>query len=302
MLNARPGRASASASALLQAQLYDPPGKARIRPQEAESDLALLETPGAPRASFVEFAPFFDSDGIGAYLSAGVGNNGTYTDEMSVTVLDGGFSLGLGQFHYQTTGFARNNDVTHDVVSLQARAEVTPWLDVFTELRLRNTDSGDRALEFDLDEANKTTAIDDRRHLARLGFHAGLGASQDLAGVFTYVDRNESLTQTDFFDPIGYSGQTNEITSDRKSWEAQLQHVGRFGPLTTVSGLSYAEADSDRRFNISLFFDDLVFPLPPDTLQRSQGVWRVRLRHLALRGCRAVLRQRGNARPEPQLL
>jgi hypothetical protein len=247
----------------MQAQIYDPPGKTAIRPQQAESDLALLETPGAARASFAEFAPFFDSDGMAADITATVGNNDTFGDEVSFTVLHGGFSLGIGQFHHETDGYARNNDVTHDIVSLQARAEVTPWLDLFGELRLRDTSSGDRWLKFDLDIQDPTTEIEDERWLARLGFHAELSANQDLAGVLSYVERDGFLSVTDYFTPDGSSGQITEQEENRESWEIQLQHVGRFGPLTTVSGVSYAESDLSRQTAVSLFFLPLVFPIDP---------------------------------------
>lgn len=132
-LGDHPGREIARTSAILQAQVYDPPGKTMIRPQRSESDLALLETQGAARATFAEFAPFFDSDGIRAYGSGFGGTQHTLGDEVSVSALYGGFSLGVGQFHYETDGYRSNDTVEHDVVSVQAKAQLLPWLDLFGE-------------------------------------------------------------------------------------------------------------------------------------------------------------------------
>lgn len=132
-LGDHPGREIARTSAILQAQVCDPPGKTLIRPQRSESDLALLETQGAARATFAEFAPFFYSDGIRAYGSGFGGTQHTLGDEVSVSALYGGFSLGVGQFHYETDGYRSNDTVEHDVVSVQAKAQLLPWHDLFGE-------------------------------------------------------------------------------------------------------------------------------------------------------------------------
>jgi len=251
VLGDRPGRELARTSAQLQGQVYDPPGKTLIRPQLSESDLALLQTPGAARATLHEFAPFFDSDGIRAEATIFGGTQETWGEELAATVLHQGFSLGVGQFHYATDGFNANNDVTHDIVSVQGKAQLAPSFGVFGEYRYRNTEQGDRMLEFDLSEFAADLLEQDERHLARVGFHSQIGARHDLAGVFTFVDQDNFGFLPG--DDIGFS--SFETFGDRKAYEGQLQHVGRFGALTTVSGLSYGHVDSDVRDDLVLNFD-----------------------------------------------
>jgi tetratricopeptide (TPR) repeat protein len=251
VLRDRPYRGSARSSALLQAQVYEPPSTTPIQPQLAESDLALLDTSGAARASFAEFSPFFDSDGVRVVASGSGGTQDSFGDEVSVTAKHKGVSVGVGQFHYQTEGFTTNNDVTHDVVSVQGKAQLNPWLGLFAEYRYRNTENGDRMLEFDLSEGTAGLVEKDERNLARLGFHAEFGAGHDVAGVFTYVGQDASahLPEDDF----GFA--SSETSGDREAYEGQVQHVGRFGNLTTVSGLSYGRVDTDLRIDSVLNYD-----------------------------------------------
>jgi len=256
VLGQRSGSGMARASSLLQAQAYDPPGKTPVQPQLSESDLGLLDTQGAARASFAEFSPFFDADGFRADATGLVGTQQTFSDELSFTALHRGVSIGIGQFHYETEGYRRNNKVNHDIVSLQARASVIPWLDLFGEFRHRDTEAGDRTLEFDLDDVTDPLSDADKRKVARLGFHAEIGGGQDVVGVYTYTDRDRTSDTVS----VPFDIDTN---SDQKGHDIQLQHTGSFGRLTTVSGLSYVTMDESggttfSLFGVPIFVEDLV--------------------------------------------
>ena len=229
----------ARASSAFRAQVYSPPSKAPIQPSLSESTLAIFEGPAATRPSFAELSPFYEADGVRVDVVGFGGTQSTLGDEASFTLLHRGFALGIGQFHYQTDGYAPNNDVNHDVVSLQAKGQVLPWLDLFGEFRHRTSDFGDRVLDFDLDDATTALRFEDERDLFRLGAHARIGANQDVALVGTYLETSDNRKDNlfgfiDFLRP----GDTDTI-------DLQAQHVGRFGPFTTVAGGSFIDYSGD---------------------------------------------------------
>lgn len=242
------GRDITRASANLAALVYDGPSDAPVAAAESEAGLALFDPPGAARASLTEFAPFFGGDGVRGVAQAGIGTQGTLTDQISVTALADRFSLGLGQFHYQTDGVRAGNDVRHDVVSLQAKAELTPWLDVFGEYRYRESQSGDRVLEFDRVADDPSLRAGDERNLGRLGFHATLGADHDIAALVTHARLDAEARRETF-------GFAQIDSLDRSGTELQAQHVGRFGAVEVISGLAYARIND--RSATQAFFGNL---------------------------------------------
>ena len=85
--------------------------------------------------------------------AAGVaGTDSTFGDEVAATGLLGRTSLSVGQFHFQTDGFRDNNDLQHNIYTLFGQSDLTPSVSLQAEYRYRKTDSGDRVLNFDLDE------------------------------------------------------------------------------------------------------------------------------------------------------
>lgn len=273
VLRGRENADTARASSAFRAQVFEPPSTAPIQPSLTESDLALLNGPGATRPSFAELSPFFESDGMRADLLGFGGTQSTFGDEASFTALHRGVAVGVGQFHYQTDGFRTNNDVRHDVVSVRLKGQATPWLDLFGEYRYRSTDGGDRTLEFDLRDVDESVEIRDERNLFRLGGHARIGADHDVAVVGTYIRTNdgrrsgEGTPAVPFLISAGHS----------ESFNLQAQHVGRFGPLSTVAGLSYDDFEGDAV--AILDFGGSGFALPPLAIEQNRvsaylyGTW-----------------------------
>ncbi|MEM1382831.1 MAG: FecR domain-containing protein, partial [Pseudomonadota bacterium] len=231
----REGVEVSRASTLLAAQVYGAPSKAPLDASLAESDLALFDVSGPARATFSELTPFFEGDGLAARITGFAGTQGTYGDSASFSALAEGYSIQVGQFHTETNGFRVNNAVRHEVVNVLGKGQILPWLDIFAEYRYRFTDGGDRSLEFDLVPGGltQTFGFEDERNLVRGGFHARIGGSQHIAGIGTYVDQ-ETAEKTEGI-------PTDVFNQD--AVEGQLQHVGRFGPFSTVAGGFFSETD-----------------------------------------------------------
>jgi len=255
-----PGLTLARSSAALKATLLSPPNLAPIDPALSEADLAILEPRGPERATFVEYSPFFTQDGAALSLTGFGGTQRTFGDLISGRVLAEGVSLGIAQYHYETNGFGENNDVRHDLVTVEGKARVTPGLTLFGTYRYRDSAGGDRELPFDLADLNQTAMQRDERHLGRIGFHAGFGPDHDLIGTASY---QAAAQDTGFTEDISEQAASFNWTAA----DIQLQHIGRFGPVETQIGLSHSEAEVDSTLSQTL---DLGFTrLAPTTVAET---------------------------------
>lgn len=232
----------ARSGASLKARLLADPSRAPVDPTESEPDLALLDPVGPARASFGEYAPFYVSDGVSARATVLAGTQSTFSDTVSLKALSGRVSLGIGQHHYRTDGYRTNNDVRHNVEQIEVKVAVTPELTLLAEYGRRDTRAGDRSLEFDFSEVFATSEEIDRRNRFRLGLHGRIGANQDVLAVATARTRDFSLD-----DGIGLS----QLQIDSEGVDFQLQHIGRFGPLTTTIGASHTTIERTRTTDIN---------------------------------------------------
>lgn len=231
-----PGQEIAQTSERLLTQLLSGPTNDPIQPQLGEVDLSLLDTGGPGRVTFHEFNPLIDGDGfrfVGSGLFAG---QGTVSDEASLTLKDGNFSVGVGQFFYRTDGFLPNNDIRHDIVSLEVRAEPTPGVSLFAEIKGRKTEGGDREISF-LNTVNPTFREEQRRLTARLGGNFELTENIDLLVVGTLVDLEVLETQSG----SALFGLAQLNTSDDTAGQGgdiQAQVIAQDGPVTIRAGAS----------------------------------------------------------------
>jgi len=256
-----PGLVFAQTSSLLRGTLLSPPSLDPILPALSESDLALLEASGPARATFAEYSPFFAPDGAALQMTGSGGTQTTLADTVSVNAKYGAVAIGFGQSHFQTQGVRANNDVFHNLVSLQLKGEVTPDVTLFGEYRFRKTDAGDRSLEFDLDDGNPTLDTEDERNLVRLGVHAELGPNHDLLGVVDWRDQQSEIA-------FASLGLRNRTSVEASGVGVQGQYIARFGPLTTTVGVAYGGLEEARDIEVTLPTPFGVFPI---FSQRSDG-------------------------------
>ena len=230
---ARPGFEIAQTSERLVAQLLSKPSKSPVQPRLSEPDLALLNTTGTARVTFHEFAPVFDGNGIYAIGSVAVGNSALIEDELSLSIKEGNFSLAIGQFHTQTTGFRQNDDVRHDVVAIEGKAQITPDFTLTAEARFRETDEGDRFLKAFADRTTIRTQTERERAQFTLGGHWKISGNNDLLFFAALTDEHatEEVTSTDALLATFLS-----FVEDRETQSLTLEvrdtHQFEFGSLT----------------------------------------------------------------------
>lgn len=237
----RPGNEMAQTSELLRSRLLSPPSKTPVQPQLAEADLALLDTSGPSRVTFAEFAPLFDADGIRLDASGLVGTQRTLGDEIAFTALYRTASFSVGQFHYETDGFRPNNDLRHDIFNAVGTVALTPEFSLFGEYRYRDTEAGDRLIDFYDDTFDPRLRSTLRREVARVGFHAQPTVRSDLIGVYTQA----ALTAHDESD-LFFPGDPDRRDLDQVANGGQLQHIWQGGNVRNVSGGYYLHDDVER--------------------------------------------------------
>lgn len=235
MYRGRRGHEIARSSEHLRANLLSPPSSTPLEPQLGESDLYLMAAPGPARATFSEFSPLFDADGLRFDVSGTGGTQDSWGQEAAVTVLHEGFSLSLAEFTYDTDGFAPNNDLRHELFGARATIAATPWLTLYGEYRNRRTEGGDLTLDFD---GNATPGFRQKftREFGRFGAHAAIGPDTDLLGVVTIGE----LAATNALSFPGYA-LTNTVVDETADGQVQLMHR-RGNSVLTVGG-AFATTD-----------------------------------------------------------
>ena len=184
----------ARASELLQSQLLQPINITPVQPRLAESQLFLLGGLGPSALSMNEFNPSFQRNRFSLLTSGMVGSNDTYSDEVVHSGLWKNFSYSLGQFHYQTQGFRKNNDINANVYNAFAQASVTPNLSVQAEYRHRDVERGSLVSLFLPPTPIQQFFFDILRgslesDTYRFGVHYTPTNHSDLLGSFIHIDQ-----------------------------------------------------------------------------------------------------------------
>jgi len=244
----RPGYEVAQTSELLRSQLLSPPSKTPVQPELAEPDLALLDTTGASRVTFAEFSPLFDADGLRFDASGQAGTQHTWADQVAVTGLYRGASVSIGQYHYETMGYRANNDLRHDIFDAVATFAPSPEFSLFGEYRNRETEGGNRPIDFDITDFDPTVRSQLERNIARIGFHAQPSPDSDLIGVYTWANQASVDSVVDFI-----FGDTVTKAED-DSHHVQLQYIHQFDNLKSVVGGNYLHNDIHEMTDFGGFF------------------------------------------------
>ena len=266
----RQGFEIAQSSELLVGQLLSPPNRDLIQPRLAEADLGLLESAGPSRVTFSEFAPLIAGDGVSAAVSGAFGTQETFGAETSISALYGPFSLAFGQFHSETDGFRTNNFVEHDVYSLEARLQISPELDLFAELRRRDSVEGDRIIDFnDVVAPNARDSLE--RDSARIGIHYEPAPGHDLIALATFADQLDQFSDC-AVDPI-FAAEIDAST-DQEGFDVQGRYLGNFGNLQLTLGGNFLQTDRKTADSILVtpaFFGDCSPAAPPIFVGEDQS-------------------------------
>ncbi|GJL56439.1 MAG: hypothetical protein NPIRA02_35710 [Nitrospirales bacterium] len=230
----RPRHEIARVSELLQAQLLGPLNINNLQPQLAERSLQILEGAGPSSLSFNEFNPLFIRDRLSLQPNLVIGNNDTLGNDVVFSGLYGPVSLSLGQFHYETDGFRRNNDINDDIYNVFAQADVTSWLNVQTEYRKRDRKQGDLQLRFDPDNFSNERR-DLEQDIMRVGARLTPQPHSTFLFSWFYTHRDDRTNTPPFLE-----GRTE---SDGQQFEGQ--YLFRHDIINTIVGGGISKIDDN---------------------------------------------------------
>ncbi|WP_337289029.1 tetratricopeptide repeat protein, partial [Candidatus Methylomirabilis sp.] len=233
---ALPRHEIARVSELLQSQLLQPISISPVQPQLAESELFILGGSGPADPSMNEFNPLFVRDRFALLVSGTAGEQDTLGNELVQSGIWGPVSYSLGQYHNETDGFRKNNDLNRDVYNAFVQASFTPNTSAQIEYRFTDTVAGDRDLRFlgdllpDLRQERETQSV-------RLGLHHAFSSRSDLIASFIY--KNVEDDQRDR--PLPFLGINFAL--EENGYLGEVQHLFRTQSLNVISGFGHLIAD-----------------------------------------------------------
>jgi Flp pilus assembly protein TadD len=189
----KPRHEIARTSEHLQSQLLQPLNYNPIQPSLAYSDLNIIKGVGPNDTSFNEYNRLFERNGIKFTTTGIAGSNSTLGDETALSGIFNKFSFSLGQLHYDTDGFRKNNDLRHNIYNVFAQYEVSPTVNMQAEYRHRETDHGDLELKGDSNDFSDVYHRKINQDSYRYGLKASPARHSDVLFSFIHANRDELL-------------------------------------------------------------------------------------------------------------
>ena len=229
---ALPRHEIATVSELLQSQLLQPINVNPVLPRLAQSDLFFLNGAGPAVLGFNEFNPLFTQNRLALQVNGVLGQQGTLGEEIVQSGVVGGFSYSLGQFHYQTDGFRKNNDLEQNLYDVFGQMSLSYQTSIQAEFRSTDVDKGDLQLRFFPNDFSPNLRDETEKDSFRVGLHHAFSPGSDLIASFMY--QNAEYRTSDVTFPVSVNFKT-----DKDSYSGELQHLLRRERFDLISGAGY---------------------------------------------------------------
>lgn len=236
-------------SELLQAQLLQPLNINPIPPRLAEGKLLNFEGTSPADPSFSEYNALFNRNRVAFVLGGMAGSQGIGAEEIIHSGLYDWFSYSLGQLHFQSNGYRKNNDQETDLYNAFLQASLTPQTSVQGEYRFRKTVGGDLPLLFDPDQFFPFMRGKTETELYRIGAHHSFSPGSDLLLSVTHGSLIDN--KSDLIPPRFFPGNFANFDSEGTMGEAQHQFNADRFHLTT--GFGQFSGDIVRTFHFPGF-------------------------------------------------
>ncbi len=217
---------------LLQSQLLQPLNVTPVQPQQAESNLFILEGSGPADPAFNEFNPLFLRNRF-AFLANGMaGGNDTFGEELVHSGVQGKLSYSLGQMHYETEGFRENNDLTQNLHNVFVQGRLSHKTSVQTEFRYTDSRKGDLELTH-TGAFSPTIRQEEEARMVRFGLHHAFRPGSDL--VLSFISQDGEL-HTDVPDVVN-------LATNRKNTIGEVSYLLNAHPFRFNFGLGHRHMD-----------------------------------------------------------
>ena len=194
--SALPRHEIARVSELLQSQLLQPINITPVQPQLAESNLFILEGAGPAAAAFNEFNPLFNRNRLALQASGILADKDTQGDDIVQSGVLGRVSYSLSQYHYESDGFRKNNNLNQDIYDAFFQISLSHKTSIQAEYRYLDDQRGDLSLRFDPDNFDRLSTKR-QTDTIRLGFHHSFSPYSETIGSFIYQNSDEDTRVTD---------------------------------------------------------------------------------------------------------
>jgi len=249
---ALPRHQIARVSETLQSQLLQPININPVPPLLAESNLLFLNGAGPTNLSFNEFNPLFNRNRLALQVSGIAGTLDTFGEEIVQSGVWGPLSYSIGQFHYQTDGFRKNNYLNEDIYNVFVQGMLSYKTSVQAEFRSTEKTQGDLSLNFFPYDFLPFLRQKDETESIRLGLHHAFSPRSDLIGSFMYQDAEPRLRIYGFF------GSNLKFKADDDGFSGELQHLFRSERFNIVTGVGHFYIKEKETH-----FTEPSFPFPP---------------------------------------
>jgi Tfp pilus assembly protein PilF len=278
----------ARVSELLQSQLLAPVTNTPLQPRLAESNLMLISSGGPGVASFNEFNPLFNRDGISILASGMAGQHGTAAGDLVVSGISGRAAYSLGYSKFKTDGFRVNADQDDEIGNAFVQFDLTPQTSVQAEYRKRKTEWGDLQQKFFVDAFSTSLRNTLDSDTYRLGVRHAFSPASTLIGSFIRQTRDTGarFSQAPFLLPPpldSIPGVDVSVAIPETAEGAELQHLYRSDRFNLRTGLGYFEVDRTESVDQTLLIPLPSPPFPPDSimpLPQPTEVTNARSRHV----------------------
>jgi tetratricopeptide (TPR) repeat protein len=232
--SALPRHEIARVSELLQSQLLQPININPVQPHLAESNLFILNGAGPSDLSYNEFNPLFNRNRLALQMNGIAGTNDTLGEEFVQSGVWGPLSYSVGQFHYQTDGFRKNN-LREDIYNVFVQGMLSYETSVQAEFRSTEKTQGDLSLNFFPYDFFPFLREKDETQSMRLGFRHAFSPGSDLIGSFMYQNAEPRLRIYGFL-----SGLANlKLKADEDGFSGELQHLFRSDRFNLITGAGH---------------------------------------------------------------
>lgn len=251
----------ARVSELLQSQLWQPLNLNPIQPQLAQSNLGIVQSAGPTLAGLNEYNPLFLKDGIQVQTNLVAGSDETFADDLALSVVEGIFSLGVGQFHYETEGFRPNADQNQDLYNLFFQASPSPDASVQVEYRHYEAELGDTVLRFDPDNYSTALRYERTSDTLRIGGRYEFSPSSKMIASVIGEELDLSKRDSDQQSLVPFDF---EADTEGRSISAEVQHAYEAGKFNLISGLGYLRTKRKVTGEYTSSFGPFTFVTPID--------------------------------------
>jgi tetratricopeptide (TPR) repeat protein len=231
---ALPRHEIARVSELLQSQLLQPINTNPVQPHLAESNLFILNGAGPSDLSFNEFNPLFNRNRLALQVGGIAGTHNTFGEEVVQSGVWDRLSYSIGQFHYQTDGFRKNNYLKEDIYNVFVQGMLSYNTSVQGEFRSTEKTLGDLSLNFFPYDFLPHLRQKDETESIRLGFHHAFSPRSDLIGSFMYQAAEPRMRIYGLLDTFNIKGK-----ADEDSFSGELQWLFRSERFNIVTGVGH---------------------------------------------------------------